>query len=387
MPQESILVNDTNSALFEPLTVRSLEIANRIVMSPMTRSHSRAGVPGPDVAQYYTRRAAGGTGLIVTEGVAIDHPSAVDNPNVPHMCGAAALAGWRTVTDSVHAAGGRIIPQLWHVGPLWGAMSTPDPAIRPMRPSGVWGPVGITSYSDDYVTRAAVPTEPMTADDIHEVITAYVRSATNAVEAGFDGIALHGGHGYLLDSFVWHGTNQREDRWGGDLAARTRFPVAVVSAIRAAIGDELPIFYRFSQHKQQDYTAQVATTPAELGLVLGALAEAGVDVFDASNRRFDVPAFEGSELSLAGWAKKLTGAHAMAVGSVGLGKTLRDSRIEGAAPVVDNIDEVARRIAADEFDLIAIGRMHLADPALATTLRTGAPLTPFDRPRHEGSLH
>ena len=380
-------MNDTNSALFEPLTVRSLEIANRIVMSPMTRSRSRAGVPGPDVAQYYTRRAAGGTGLIVTEGVAIDHPSAVDNPNVPHMYGAAALAGWRTVTDSVHAAGGRIIPQLWHVGPLWGAMSMPDPAIRPMRPSGVWGPVGITSYSDDYVTRAAVPTEPMTAEDIHEVITAYVRSATNAVEAGFDGIALHGGHGYLLDSFVWHGTNQREDRWGGDLAARTRFPVAVVSAIRAAIGDDLPIFYRFSQHKQQDSTAQVATTPAELGLVLGALAEAGVDVFDASNRRFDVPAFEGSELSLAGWAKKLTGAPAMAVGSVGLGKTLRDSRIEGAAPVVDNIDEVARRIAADEFDLIAIGRMHLADPALATTLRTGAPLTPFDRPRHEGSLH
>lgn len=376
-----------HAALFRPLSIRSLELPNRIVMSAMTRSASPAGVPGPEVARYYRRRAAGGTGLIITEGVAVDHPAAVDNPRVPRMYGAAALAGWRTVVDEVHAAGGRIVPQLWHVGPLWGAMGAVDPVITPMRPSGRWGTVGITSYPDDYVARAARLTRPMTEDDIAEVVAAFADAAVNAAELGFDGIALHGGHGYLLDSFLWPDTNIRDDRWGGDPLARSRFPARVVEAVRSAVGDELPIFFRFSQHKQQDYTARIAETPDELQVILGSLADAGVDVFDASIRRFDLPAFEGSDLSLAGWARKLTGAHAMAVGSVGLGKPLRDSRIEGTAEVVDNIGEVERRIETGEFDLIAIGRMHLADPALATTLRTGSPLTPFDRAVHEGNLH
>ncbi|ORC27746.1 12-oxophytodienoate reductase [Rhodococcus qingshengii] len=372
--------------LFQPLRIRSLELSNRIVMSPMTRTYSIEGVPGRDVADYYRRRAEGGTGLIVTEGVAIDHETAVDHANVPNLHTPAAQAGWRKVVDDVHAAGGKIVPQLWHVGPLWGAMTQMDPSLKPMRPSGEWGPLGVTSYSAAYVERAQASTEAMTEQDIQDVIDAYVRSAKHAVELGFDGIAIHGGHGYLLDSFFWEGTNQRDDAWGGDLERRTRFPAAVVAAIRAAIGPDLPIIYRFSQHKQQDFTAKIAETPEELGVILGALVDAGVDVLDASIRRFDVPAFEGSDFSLAGWAKKLTGAVTMAVGSVGIGKSLRDSRIEGVAPVVDNIPQLEERIGSGEFDLIAIGRLHLADPALATTLRAGGPLPAFDRAVHEGSL-
>ncbi|MCQ4123039.1 12-oxophytodienoate reductase [Rhodococcus erythropolis] len=372
--------------LFQPLRIRSLELSNRIVMSPMTRTYSIEGVPGRDVADYYRRRAEGGTGLIVTEGVAIDHETAVDHANVPNLHTPAAQSGWRKVVDDVHAAGGKIVPQLWHVGPLWGAMTQMDPSLKPMRPSGEWGPLGVTSYSAAYVERAQASTEAMTEQDIQDVIDAYVRSAKHAVELGFDGIAIHGGHGYLLDSFFWEGTNQRDDAWGGDLERRTKFPAAVVAAIRAAIGPDLPIIYRFSQHKQQDFTAKIAETPEELGVILGALVDAGVDVLDASIRRFDVPAFEGSDLSLAGWAKKLTGAVTMAVGSVGIGKSLRDSRIEGVAPVVDNIPQLEERIGSGEFDLIAIGRLHLADPALATTLRDGSPLPAFDRAVHEGSL-
>ncbi|MDV6211578.1 12-oxophytodienoate reductase [Rhodococcus erythropolis] len=372
--------------LFQPLRIRSLELSNRIVMSPMTRTYSIEGVPGRDVADYYRRRAEGGTGLIVTEGVAIDHETAVDHANVPNLHTPAAQAGWRKVVDDVHAAGGKIVPQLWHVGPLWGAMTQMDPSLKPMRPSGEWGPLGVTSYSAAYVERAQASTEAMTEQDIQDVIDAYVRSAKHAIELGFDGIAIHGGHGYLLDSFFWEGTNQRDDAWGGDLERRTKFPAAVVAAIRAAIGPDLPIIYRFSQHKQQDFTAKIAETPEELGVILGALVDAGVDVLDASIRRFDVPAFEGSDLSLAGWAKKLTGAVTMAVGSVGIGKSLRDSRIEGVAPVVDNIPQLEERIGSGEFDLIAIGRLHLADPALATTLRDGSPLPAFDRAVHEGSL-
>ncbi|WP_342659855.1 NADH oxidase [Rhodococcus ruber] len=376
----------SSSPLFRPLRVRSLELANRIVMSPMTRSYSIDGVPGEDVAAYYRRRAAGGTGLIVTEGVAIDHPTAVDNPRVPRMHGTEALAGWRRVVDEVHDAGGRIVPQLWHVGPLWGAMSAVDPAPKPMRPSGSWGALGITSYPEDYVAWATRPTEAMTEQDIADVIAAYARAAAAAAEAGFDGIALHGGHGYLLDSFLWEGTNTRTDAWGGDLERRTRFPAAVVAAIRAEIGDDLPIVFRFSQHKQQNYTARIAETPDELKVILGALVEAGVDILDASIRRFDTPAFEGSDLSLAGWAKQLTGVTTMAVGSVGIGKSLRESRISGSAPIDDNVHEVERRIDSGEFDLIAVGRLHLADPALATTLQAGGPLPEFDRAIHEASL-
>ncbi len=381
------VMTEAHSALFRPLAVRSLRLRNRIVMSPMTRSHSPGGVPGPDVAEYYRRRAAGGTALIVTEGVAIDHPTAVDNPRVPHMYGDAALDGWRRVVDAVHAEGGRIIPQLWHVGPLWGAMTADvDPALTPMRPSGVWGEPGVTSYGADYVARASKPTRSMTEEDIAQVVDAYSRAAACAKEVGFDGVALHGGHGYLLDSFLWEGTNLREDRWGGDLRDRTRFPAAVVAAIRATIGEDLPIFYRFSQHKQQDYEAKIARTPDELKAVLSPLAAAGVDVFDASIRRFDLPAFEGSDLTLAGWAKKVTGAVSMAVGSVGIGATLRESRTQGSAPVRDNLPELESRMSRDEFDLIAIGRLHLADPTLATTLRNGAALPEFDRTIHEAAL-
>ncbi|MGW0173175.1 oxidoreductase [Rhodococcus sp. NPDC003322] len=376
----------TDSPLYRPLRVRGLELPNRIVMSPMTRTHSPGGVPTEDVAQYYRRRAEGGTGLIVTEGVAIGHPSAVDHPDVPNIYEPAAVDGWRRVVDQVHEAGGRIAPQLWHVGPLFGAMRRIDD-VTPMRPSGVWGEPGVTSYSQDYVERAVVPTAAMTESDIEAVIAAYADAARTAAEIGFDAIAIHGGHGYLLDSFLWASTNLRDDAWGGDLQRRTAFPVAVLRAIREAIGEDLPIIYRFSQHKQQDFAARLAETPEELGAILGALVDAGADVLDASSRRFDAPAFEGSDLSLAGWAKRTTGAITMAVGCVGLGKSLRDGRLAGpTVESVDNLDELERRLAADEFDLAAIGRLHLADPRIAETLRAGGPLPEFDRRVHEAVL-
>ncbi|WP_043807745.1 oxidoreductase [Rhodococcus triatomae] len=375
-----------DSPLYRPLRIRGLELPNRIVMTPMTRTASPGGVPTEAVAQYYRRRAAGGTGLIVTEGVGIDHPSAMDHPDVPNLHDPSARDGWRRVVDAVHEAGGRIAPQLWHVGPLFGAMRRVDD-VTPMRPSGLWGEPGVTSYSQEYVDRSAAPTAAMTESDIAAVVDAFADAARTAVDLGFDAIAIHGGHGYLLDAFLWSSTNRRDDEWGGDLVRRTAFPAAVVRAIREAVGDEMPILYRFSQHKQQNYTARTAETPEELGVVLGALVDAGVDVLDASSRRFDAPAFEGSDLSLAGWAKRTTGAISMAVGSVGLGRSLRDGRLAGpTVESVDNIDELERRMGADEFDLAGIGRLHLADPRIAETLRDRRPLPEFDRRRHEAVL-
>ncbi|QCQ92825.1 oxidoreductase [Rhodococcus sp. SGAir0479] len=374
------------SALFAPLTVRGLELRNRIAMSPMTRHGSPGGVPTDEVVAYYRRRAEGGTGLIVTEGVAIEHPSAVDADTVPVMYGEAALAGWRRVVDAVHAAGGRIVPQLWHVGPLFGAMG-PVGDVTPMRPSGHWGTVGNTMYSDEYVEQMRPVTAAMTEGDIADVIAAYAAAARNAIDVGFDGIALHGGHGYLLDAFLWEATNQRDDQWGGDLQRRTRFPAEVVKAIRREIGDEYPIIFRFSQHKQQDFASKIAHTPEELGVVLNALVDAGVDILDASIRRFYAPAFEGSDLSLAGWAKKLTGATVMAVGSVGLDSALNEQVIVGLPQMSDNLPDLLRRMNEGEFDLVAIGRLHLADPAIAQRLRDGDPMPEFDRKAHQARIY
>ncbi|WP_283235403.1 12-oxophytodienoate reductase [Rhodococcus sp. Q] len=379
-------VTATDSPLHRPLRVRGLELPNRIVMTPMTRTASPGGVPTDAVAQYYRRRAAGGTGLIVTEGVGIDLPSAMDHPDVPNLHDPAARDGWRRVADAVHEAGGRIAPQLWHVGPLFGAMRRVDD-VAPMRPSGLWGEPGVTSYPQEYVERSATPTAAMTESDIDCVIESFADAARTAVDLGFDAVAIHGGHGYLLDAFLWSSTNRRDDAWGGDLLRRTAFPAAVVRAVREAIGDDMPILYRFSQHKQQNYTGRIADTPEELGVILNALVDAGVDVLDASSRRFDAPAFEGSDLSLAGWAKRTTGAIAMAVGSVGLGASLRDGRLAGpTVESVDNVAELERRMAAEEFDLAGIGRLHLADPRIAETLRERRPLPEFDRRRHEAVL-
>jgi 2,4-dienoyl-CoA reductase-like NADH-dependent reductase (Old Yellow Enzyme family) len=367
-------------AFFQPFVLRSMQMRNRIVMSPMTREFSPNGVPDDNVVEYYRRRATGGVGLIVTEGTGIDHPLSVDNPRIPLIYGADALAGWKRVVDAVHAAGGAIVPQLWHQGVLRNADRSAQPDRLGLRPSGLWGTPGVTSYPEEYVRRMVAPTQPMTDEDIADVIASYARAARCALDAGFDGIAIHGAHGYLIDTFFWPDTNKRQDRFGGDAKARAAFGVEVVRAIRMEIGEGPPIIFRFSQHKQQDYKARFARTPEELGIMLGVLADAGVDLFDASSRRFNMPAFEGSELTLAGWARKLTGKPSMAVGGVGLNNWLQDTfNNRGETQAINNLDEVRRLFDAGMFDMIAVGRALISDPAWVEKARAGAPFLPFDK--------
>ena len=375
--------------LFEPLRVRGLELANRIVMAPMTRNFSPSGVPGDDVAAYYRRRAEGGVGLLITEGVGIDHPAALGDAglgesNLPHLYGDAALAGWKRVVDGVHASGGKIVPQLWHQGVMRELGTGPHPDVASMRPSGLWGPSGrTTSIAPAYVERGQTPTRPMSESEIQDVIDGYARSARHARDLGFDGVAVHGAHGYLIDTFLWSETNRRTDAWGGDRRERSRFAAEVVRAIRREVGEAMPIFFRFSQWKQQDFKARLATTPAELEDVLGPIAEAGVDVFDGSVRYFDRAEFEGSPLNLSGWARKLTGKLAMAIGGIGLDRGFYDSRRDGRAGGSDNIALLMARYASGEFDLVAVGRALLNDPSWAQKLRNGHELPPFDESRLE----
>ena len=366
--------------LFEPTRIAGLHLRNRFVMAPMTRNFSPGGIPGDDVAAYYRRRAAAEMGLIITEGIGVDHPSALgagsmNERNVPVLHGEA-VPMWRRVVEGVHAAGGLIVPQLWHMGPIRRAQTGPHPHAPSMRPSGSWGPPEKALLDAGYLAEMSAPTEPMSENDIADVIAAYARSAANAKQAGFDGVAIHGAHGYLIDSFFWSATNTRTDRWGGDLPRRARFGAEVVRAIRHAIGPDLPIIFRFSQWKLQDYEARNVATPNELGQLLAPLAEAGVTIFDASTRIFSAPAFPGSDLTLAGWAKKLTSQPSSAVGGIGLSRDLQTS-FALETHVIDNLDAVRNRVSSGEFDLAAVGRGVLMDPEWVVKARTGGVLKPF----------
>ena len=373
--------------LFQPLQVRGLALANRIVMAPMTRSFSPGGVPGEDVAAHYRRRVEGGTGLLISEGVGIDHPAALGDAglgenDLPHLYGRDALAGWQRVVEGVHAAGGKMVPQLWHQGVVREPGTGPNPGAPSVRPSGLWGPTGRTTALDAaYIARVSAPTQPMTESDIQDVIDAYARSARHACDVGFDGIAIHGAHGYLIDTFFWDETNQRTDAWGGDRRTRARFGAEVVRAVRLEVGEAMPIFFRFSQWKQQDFKARLASTPQELEDVLGPLSDAGVDVFDGSVRYFDRAEFDGSPLNLSGWAKKLTGKLAMAIGGIGLNSGYYDSKRDGRSGGSDNIKLLMARFERGEFDLVAVGRALLNEPTWAHKLRQGHELPAFDETR------
>jgi 2,4-dienoyl-CoA reductase-like NADH-dependent reductase (Old Yellow Enzyme family) len=173
-------------------------------------------------------------------------------------------------------------------------------------------------------------------------------------------------------------TNLRVDRWGGDRKARTLFAVEVVKRVRRAIGENRPLIFRFSQWKQQDFRATLGATPEELEQVLGPIADAGVDLFDASVRYFDTPAFAGSDLSLAGWAKKLTGKLSGAVGGIGVDKGMYDTMEEKPTEGMNNLPKVLRRFENGEFDIISIGRALLNDPNWIAKAKRGEPFAPFD---------
>lgn len=380
MPVDTLL-----DPLFEPFQLGPLLLPNRLVMAPMTRSFSPGGVPDDQVAAYYRRRAAGGAGLLVTEGVCIDHPASLgegsgDAGRIPVLYGDAALAGWRKVVDEVHGAGGLIFPQLWHQGVFRIPGTGPYPDAPSSRPSGLWGPDGgFSTVPASYIPQVIEPTRPMTEEEIADVVAGFARSARHASDVGFDGIAIHGASGYLIDSFFWPLTNQRQDRYGGDMQGRATFGVEVVRAIRAAIGPDMPIMFRFGQWKQQDFNARIAETPDELGVLLGALADAGVDLFDASTLYYSAPAFAGSDLGLAAWARKLSGKPALAVGGVGLAESLFASHETGGAAVERNFYDAAARIARGEFDLIGLGRALIADPEWPTKVREGRETRPYER--------
>ncbi|WP_439814274.1 NADH:flavin oxidoreductase [Zavarzinia sp. CC-PAN008] len=352
------------SALFRPFQLKRLTLPNRVVMAPMTRSKSPDEVVGDKVAAYYRRRAEGGCGLIITEGTTVNDPVASNDGAVPAFHGKS-LDGWAHVVGEVHAAGGLIAPQLWHTGMMRKQQAGPRPELPSVGPSGLVKP-GKQIYP------------PMTDAQIATAIEAFAQGAADAERLGFDAIELHGAHGYLIDQFFWDGTNQRDDRFGGNLAERTRFAAEIVKAVRARVSPDYPVILRFSQWKQQDFSVRLAHNPDELLSFLQPLVDAGVDCFHCSTRRYWEPEFEGSDLNLAGWTKKLTGLPTITVGSVSLNVEFVSTMRTGGAGA-EGIDALLRRLEADEFDLVAVGRSLIVNPDWALKVKAGriADLAPY----------
>lgn len=339
--------------------VPGLRLRNRFAMAPMTREFSPGGVPGPDVAAYYARRAAT-LGLIVTEGVYIDEPSAGTSSRVPHMYGDESLAGWKDVVDATHAAGSAIFPQLWHLGSVRRAGAEPNPQAPVVSPSGL-------------AASGKTVGEPASLATIDGVIASFARAAVDAQRVGFDGVELHGAHGYLLDQFFWSTTNRRTDAYGGSVAARAKLAIEVVAAIRDAVGPGYPIQFRFSQWKGGLWDATIAADPGELEEILIPLAEAGVDIFHVSTRRYWLPAFAGSRRTLAGWTRQITGRPVVALGSIGVVAPFYGTDAEGQASL--SLKPLVEIFERGEFDLVGLGRALLADPEWVGKLVAGHPET------------
>jgi 2,4-dienoyl-CoA reductase-like NADH-dependent reductase (Old Yellow Enzyme family) len=360
----------TADILFEPFRIKSLNLKNRIVMAPMTRGFASDGLPAKPHVDYYQRRALGNVGLILTEGTVIDRPASRNEPGVPFFHGKA-LDGWKSVADAVHDAGGAIGPQIWHSASVKSKTIDWEPEHPVESPSGLEEP--------------GVPRgQAMSDEDIADTVAAFASAAADAKRLGFDTIEFHGAHGYLIDQFFWDATNLRDDPYGGaTLKERSRFAAEIIAATRAAVGSDYPIILRVSQWKQQDYRVRLAETPQLMHDWLMPLVDAGVDILHCSQRRFwepEFPEIDGREgLNFAGWAKKITGAVTISVGSVGLSSDFFGS-FTGVRAEAASLDRLIDRMERAEFDLIAVGRALIVDPDWAEKVRAGRldALTPFE---------
>jgi 2,4-dienoyl-CoA reductase-like NADH-dependent reductase (Old Yellow Enzyme family) len=354
---------------FGPARIGTLELRNRIVMAPMTRRMAADdGIPTDAIVAYYRRRAAAEVGLIVSEGTGIDDIHAYDTLTVPRFHAEEQLAGWARVVEAVHAEGGAFAPQLWHTGRLAANPIGPVDDVLPPRKDGTPRP----------------PVRAMTDADFTQVREAYAWAARGAARIGCDAVEIHGAHGYLLDSFLGPATNRRDDAYGGDAERRMRFPLEIVDVVREAVGPELPVIYRFSQWKVDDYREIKFHSPAELAPWVETLARHGVDILHVSTRDALDAAFpddpDHPEWSLATWAQYLSGLPTIAVGKVSV--TLPMDRAYGREEdvIVDPAPALAL-VERGEVDLLAVGRALIANPDWVPLVRAGRwrDLRPFHK--------
>ncbi len=340
----------TASTLLRPFTLSpSVELKNRVVMAPMTRSMASAAlVPTEAMAAYYGRRAA--AGLILTEATIV-RADGQGYPNTPGIWSREQVAGWRRVTDRVHENGGKIFLQLWHVGRV--SHPTFLDGELPIAPSAV--PLeGRIPRSEglQYGTPRALD-----LDEIPGIVEAFAQGAENAIEAGFDGVEIHGANGYLIDQFLHHHTNRRDDRYGGSIENLTRFALEIVDAVGQRIGlDRTGLRLSPGAYFNMTGEARDAEVFRHLLRELEArdLAYVHVGIFD-DQQTFDEL---GGDTASAFLRKSYSGT------LIGCGSY--------------DPEHGAEAIAASRFDLIAIGRPYIANPDLIDKIEKDRELRPYD---------
>jgi len=337
--------------LFSPVQVGPYVLANRIVMAPMTRNRAGPGnAPTAMNATYYAQRAS--AGLIVSEGTQVS-PQGVAYPGTPGIHSPEQVAGWRLVTEAVHARGGRIFLQLWHGGRIshptlqpGGALPVAPSAIRPE--GKLWTGAGMLPYE----TPRALATH-----EIADVVESFRSGAENALAAGFDGVELHGANGYLIDQFLRDGTNRRGDRYGGSLANRARFVLEVTEAVAGVWGADR-VGVRFSPtHPYNDMTD---SNPAEtFGHAVRALDAFGLAylhiVEPAPNDPIPAGPRPDARFFRPLWRGPLIANRAY-------------DRARGDALLADGA-----------ADLVSFAALYLANPDLPERLARGGPFNPPDR--------
>ena len=341
--------------LFDEYKLKNLILRNRVVMAPMTRNQSPGGIPTSDVISYYARRAKAEVGLIITEGIEVSHIASSAYPNVPRLDTNKAREGWKKVVDGIKNNNGAVIAQLWHCGGFRKLGMQPNPEVPGYTASGLVKPGKKVAHE-------------MTIKDIKETIDAYASDAKICQDLGFDGVEIHGAHGYLIDNFLWGGTNIREDSYGGSIGKRSQFVSDIIKAVKENVDDTFIVGLRFSQWKQHDFSAKLASTPDDLRKILIPPVEAGLDFLHSSMRRFWESEFEDSEENLAYWTKKISNIPTIGVGSVGLDSDFIDMTAP-AKPT--SIDKALDDIAKEKYDLIAVGRALLSDYEWVVKMKEG----------------
>jgi len=304
--------------LFDPITVGSLHLPNRIIMAPLTRNRSTmpARVPNALMKNYYVQRAS--AGAIITEATSVT-PEGVGYPATPGIWSEEQVAGWRAITEAVHDAGGRILLQLWHVGRI------SDPSYHdgrpPVAPSAIRpkGHVSLLRPMRDYVTPRALETA-----EVEAVVEAFRKGAENAKAAGFDGVEIHGANGYLLDQFLQDGTNKRTDRYGGPIENRARLMLEVTDAVTGVWGASrvgMHLAPRADSHDMgdSDLPATFGYVAKELGkrkiaFIMARESQSNPRLGPALKEAFGGVYIANQELTLASATELLTRGEADAVG-------------------------------------------------------------------------
>ncbi|MFT5685861.1 MAG: N-ethylmaleimide reductase [Myxococcota bacterium] len=338
------------STLLSPFTLGDLALSSRVVMAPMTRSRAIDNVPNDLMARYYAQRA--GAGLLITEGVA-PSPNGLGYARIPGISSEAQISGWRTVTDAVHAAGGRIFIQLMHVGRIGHPHNLPEGAE-------LVAPSAIAAAGEMYTDVAGPQPHPtpreMTAADIEATIEEYVTASRNAIAAGFDGVELHAANGYLINQFLNPRANQRTDGWGGSAENRNRFAIATAQRTAAAIGSGR-VGIRLSPYGVFNDLTPFDGIEAQYADLAGALGEIGLAYVHLVNHS-SMGAPPPTESVVAAIRERFGGTIIL---SGGYDATRAESDL-----------------AANAGELVAFGRPYLANPDLVARFKASAELNAPD---------